>query len=86
MARCTDCDLVLTDVDRAAMAAVNAEYSAYTAVRPYDLDHEDAEGDMHCAACLDHRAERAQERRDSDFYGGDSPTLSETLAAARRLK
>lgn len=86
MARCTDCDRFLTQVDRDAMASVNAEYSRYTSEVPYDLDDEDAVSDMHCADCLDHKAERAQERRDEDYYGGDSPTLAETAAYAQRFK
>jgi hypothetical protein len=32
------------------------------------------------------KAERAEESRNRDFYGGDSPTEQQTMEAARRLK
>lgn len=70
MARCADCDKFLTDVDRAAMVAVNDEYARYTSEVPYDLEDEDAVTDMHCADCIDAEAERAQARPDEDYYAG----------------
>lgn len=83
MARCTDCDNLLTDLDRKAMAAVNEEYAYWGVPVPYG-DDEDA--DAHCDDCITSRAERNQERRDEDYYGGDTPTLAETMALARRFK
>lgn len=83
MARCTDCDTPLTALDRAAMQAVNDEAARYITDLPYP-DTEDAT--VRCADCIADRAERAQARRDEDYYGGDSPTLAETAAYAQRFK
>jgi hypothetical protein len=85
-ARCTDCDNRITHYDRAAMEAINADYRAHGATPLYDMDDEDSVDDLYCVDCLDRQAEAAQERRDSDYYGGDSPTLGETMEWARRLK
>lgn len=53
---------------------------AVTAVR--------ADGSTYCGeACLDATAERAQERSDADYYGGDGPqTLAESMEVARRMR
>jgi hypothetical protein len=94
MARCTDCDTLLTDLDRAAMQRINDDYRHHGASAPFDLaaeppyeqDDEGADGHFQCVDCLDRDAERAQERRDEDYYGGDTPTLAETAAYAQKFK
>jgi len=85
MARCAHCDDPLTETDRAAMQCINDEYDLWEATPPYDFD-DDSERDLLCASCLDHIAEQAAMRADEAFYGGDRPSLGDTMEMARRLK
>ena len=85
-ARCTTCDTRLTALDRHAMQIINDEHALWAGPLAYDLDSEDGTTDLYCADCLAGQAEAAQERRDADYYGGDSPTLVDQMESARRLK